>query len=596
MKIKCNKSFSRTKLSYSVLIALCGTLLITGCSQRVAKTEEKEVTDAVIIELNQTPSKNASIPKVNQPDSSISVDMAMVEVEKFRVSGARLNSKPAPAALYAAPVQGMQQENYFSPENNRVQLVNEEPLSTFSIDVDTASYANIRRMLNQGETPPVDAVRIEEMLNYFDYQYPVNNQDEHPFSVFTTVVQSPLNADKHIMRVALAGDQIQQEKDKKANLVFLLDVSGSMSSPNKLPLLKRALNMLLNRLGPDDTVSIVVYAGASGTVLEPTSADNKLDIEKAINDLRAGGSTNGAAGIELAYHWAQKAFVKDGINRVILATDGDFNVGITDHNKLLKLVEKQREKQIYLSVLGFGQGNYNDHLVEQLANHGNGNAAYIDSIHEARKVLVEEMDSTLNVIAKDVKIQVEFNPAVVKEYRLIGYENRMLNKEDFNNDKVDAGEIGAGHTVTALYELTLVDSSSFDVDPLRYGKESEKVTTIESNLSNELAQVKLRYKQPEGETSELLSKVIYKNDISEFESAKPDFQFATSVAYLGQIMRQSSYASVSDMDWVIKTALQNKGEDQHGYRAEFVKLAKTYQALLESGTVTKKHSLVYRQN
>lgn len=377
------------------------------------------------------------------------------------------------------------------------------------------------------------------------------------------------------MRIGLKGFKTSQESKKPSNLVFLLDVSGSMNQPDKLGLLKKSLTLLSQQLGARDTVSMVVYAGASGVVLPPTKGSETSTILQALNKLTAGGSTNGAAGIEMAYQLARQSFTEGGNNRVILATDGDFNVGLVDHNQLLDLIKTNRNQGIALTTLGFGQGNYNDHLMEQIADAGNGNYAYIDTLNEARKVLVDEMDATMEMIAKDVKIQVEFNPALVAEYRLIGYENRRLNREDFNNDKVDAGDIGAGHSVTALYELTLQNSREKFVDPLRYGNEENLSKTSQTS---ELAEVKLRYKYPNEEKSRLLSSIESKEDIQPFENQSEDFQFASAVASFAQLLKHSKFIS-HGFDDVIKLANSVKGADDFGYRAEFVQLVRTAKLL-----------------
>ncbi|MBT8443868.1 MAG: VWA domain-containing protein, partial [Gammaproteobacteria bacterium] len=358
------------------------------------------------------------------------------------------------------PSEPLDRENYDHFDENPVKLVSDHPVSTFSIDVDTGSYSNVRRFLNGGTLPPEDAVRVEELINYFSYDYPVPDSLDQPFSVSTDVAAAPWNADKLLLQIGIKGYELSTAERKSANLVFLVDVSGSMNSQDKLPLLKNALKMLTRQLSAEDRVSMVVYAGASGIVLEPTAGDEHARISRALDQLTAGGRTNGASGIRMAYDMAEEGFIEGGINRVVLATDGDFNVGTVDFDALIDIVERERKVGTSLTTLGFGSGNYNDHLMEQLADAGNGNHAYIDTLNEARKVLVDQLGSTLQTIAKDVKIQVEFNPAVVAEYRLIGYENRVLRREDFNNDKIDAGEIGAGHTVTAIYELALVDSSS----------------------------------------------------------------------------------------------------------------------------------------
>lgn len=472
---------------------------------------------------------------------------------------------------------------YYSPETDReqyapitpsaVKQVSSDPVSTFSIDVDTGSYSNIRRMLNHGSRPPVDAVRIEEMINYFDYAYVAPDTQDQPFSIQTELAISPWSEEHALLRIGLKGYEPEAEKRPASNLVFLLDVSGSMNAPDKLPLLKKSLLLLSQQLSAEDSVAIVVYAGASGVVLEPTTGNQSLKIEQALESLSAGGSTNGQAGIHLAYQLARQAYKPAGINRVILATDGDFNVGIRDVEALKKLIEQKREQGISLTTLGFGTGNYNDHLMEQLANVGNGNYAYIDSFNEARKVLVEELTSTLMTIARDVKIQVEFNSTVVKEYRLLGYENRVLAREDFNNDKVDAGEIGAGHTVTALYELVLQGSEGQRIDPLRYQDASRANPEPTDPLNNELAFIKLRYKALNASDSTLISRpVLLPEHISAFEEASDDFRFSATVAAFGENLRQSHYVSGLDYDRLIEHALQAKGADPFGYRSEFIQL------------------------
>ncbi|MDO6711779.1 VWA domain-containing protein [Aliiglaciecola sp. 2_MG-2023] len=482
-------------------------------------------------------------------------------------------------------------ENYQHEEENQVFTTSNNPVSTFSIDVDTGSYSNARRMLNQGWLPPADAVRIEEFINYFDYQYPVAEESSHPFVIDTQVSNSPWNQGRMLMRIGLKAHALNDKSEKQLeasnkNLVFLLDVSGSMNSANKLPLVKRALMMLTNQLTENDSVAIVVYAGASGVVLEPTKANQSVKIEQALNRLSAGGSTNGGEGIELAYKLAKQAFKENGVNRVILATDGDFNVGRVNHQQLIELVEKQKEQGIELTTLGFGQGNYNDHLMEQLADKGNGNYAYIDTLLEARKVLVEELDATLQSVARDVKIQVEFNPNTVAEYRLIGYENRRLNKEDFNNDKVDAGEIGAGHTVTAFYEIVLQDGAKFN-DDLRYQQTHKNAA---ASLNNELAHVKLRYKPMDNDTSILIDQVIEKQNVTDFDAQSMDFKFATSVVGFAQLLKNSKYTQNLDFEKVIELANNNKGKDDYGYRAEFVSLvrmAKTLQSETSRSVATQ---------
>jgi Ca-activated chloride channel family protein len=478
-------------------------------------------------------------------------------------------------------------ENYQHYRENGIKSVLQEPVSTFSIDVDTGSYTNIRRMLNQGILPPSEAIRIEEFINYFNYDYPYENENENrsvtPFNINTTIANSPWASQRHIMRIGLKGFSPDVNLIVGRNLVFLLDVSGSMNQPNKLPLLIRSLVLLTGQLNEQDSVSIVVYAGASGVVLKPTQGDEKTKIKQALVSLSAGGSTNGQAGIELAYNMAEQAFIKGGVNRVILATDGDFNVGITSHKRLIELIKHKRQKGIALSTLGFGQGNYNDHLMEQLADAGNGNYAYIDTIHEARKVLVDEMNATLLTIAKDVKIQVEFNPSLVAEYRLIGYENRELKREDFNNDKVDAGEVGAGHTVTALYELILNTSNNHFLDPLRYQqaqvKNNANINKKGSEFSNELALVKLRYKPVNSEKSILITQAVKTNQITDFNQQSDDFRFASSVVGFAHLLKQSHYWQDMSYQQIIDLAQGAKGKDKFGYRAEFINLVRSTAAL-----------------
>lgn len=498
----------------------------------------------------------------------------------FEVKRKHLFSKPqkhlnVQSQLASSPsiYQDTGQENYASIQQGAVKQVSLDPVSTFSIDVDTGSYSNIRRMLNQGYLPPADAVRIEEMINYFDYAYAVPSSPNEPFSIKTEVAQAPWSSDHVLLQVALKGYEPIAAERAAANLVFLLDVSGSMNSPQKLPLLKKSLIMLSKQLKSHDKVSIVVYAGASGVVLEPVSGNQTLKIEQALEKLTAGGATNGQSGIHLAYQLAKSEYVPKGINRVILATDGDFNVGTSDVEALKNLIAQKRKEGIALTTLGFGTGNYNDELMEQLADVGNGNYAYIDGLNEARKVLVEELSSTLLTIAQDVKIQIEFNPEVVKEYRLLGYENRALKREDFNNDKVDAGDIGAGHTVTALYELVLQNNGSSRIDPLRYQQKVKTVGQAISQGSDELAFIKFRYKALNAAKSKLITRAIHNpQQVSAFENASSDFRFAVTVAEFGEVLRQSKYVETVDYNAMIKHALEAKGTDTFGYRSEFIQL------------------------
>jgi len=471
-------------------------------------------------------------------------------------------------------------DKFESKAINPIKLTAKEPLSTFSIDVDTASYSFVRRALLAGHLPQKDAVRVEEMINYFDYNYEVPHSRKEPFKATVAVYPTPWNKKTKLMHIGIKGHEIVKEMRPTANLVFLVDVSGSMGMPDKLPLLKNSLKMLVGELGPKDKVSIVVYAGAAGTVLEPTSATEKGKIIAALDRLQSGGSTAGGEGIRLAYSLAEANFDKDGVNRIILATDGDFNVGIRNPEELKGFVERKRESGVFLSVLGFGQGNYNDTLMQKLAQNGNGNAAYIDSLSEARKVLVDEAGSTLFTIAKDVKIQVEFNPDRVAEYRLIGYETRMLKREDFNNDKVDAGDIGAGHSVTAIYEITPVGSSGRLVDDLRYNKENKGK---KGEKTGEYAFLKIRYKLPEENQSRLITTPVDSQyEQTEMTNIPEDIRFAASVSAFSQILKGGTYTGSFTYKDVLSMAEKTRGSDRFGYRSEFlnlVRLAETAAAM-----------------
>lgn len=457
---------------------------------------------------------------------------------------------------------------------NPFKQVAAEPVSTFSSDVDTASYSFVRRQLNNGILPSPDSVRVEEMVNYFDYHYALPESREQPFKPTVTVIDSPWAEGKKLMHVGIKGYNIQGEKPH-TNLVFLLDVSGSMNEPSKLPLVKASMKLLLDNLKPDDTIAITVYAGAAGTVLEPTKVSDRSKILQAIDNLNAGGSTAGEAGIKLAYQLAEQNFDKEGVNRIILATDGDFNVGTSSTDELKALVEQKRKSGVFLSVLGFGQGNYNDAIMQTLAQNGNGVAAYIDTLNEARKVLVDEASSSLFPIAKDVKFQVEFNPNAVAEYRLVGYETRALNREDFNNDKIDAGDMGAGHTVTAIYEFVPVGSSALSVDPLRYAeKEAAKVAAEPVADNGEYAFLKIRYKLPNEDTSKLITTPVTKAN----PEISQDVRFSVAVAAFAQILKNDSSIQSMSLDDVIALAQSGKGEDPFGIRAEFINLVRLAKA------------------
>jgi Ca-activated chloride channel family protein len=486
----------------------------------------------------------------------------------------------APASCCWPVLSPGDRENYAQLDENPVRLASEHPVSTFSIDVDTGSYANVRRFLSDGALPPEDAVRVEELINYFGYDYPVPANRDQPFSVTTAMAPAPWNPEKVLLQVGLKGYEIPAERRAPANLVFLIDVSGSMQDPDKLPLLKNAFRLLTGQLKPADRVALVVYAGAAGAVLEPTPGNEKARIRAALDQLQAGGSTNGAGGIRLAYDLARQAYIKGGINRIVLATDGDFNVGTTDFDALIDIVERERDGGVSLTTLGFGTGNYNDELLERLADAGNGNHAYIDTLNEGRKVLVEQLSGTLQTIAKDVKIQVEFNPAAVAEYRLIGYENRLLRREDFNNDRIDAGDIGAGHTVTALYELTLAGSPARLVDPLRYGRVAEQPAGA---LPAELAHVRLRYKAPDGDTSRLIEHPVRRAELRPLAdlpaSRSRDLRFAAAVAAFGQKLRGGDYLGQFGYGDIARLAAGARGDDPEGYRGEFISLVKLADSL-----------------
>jgi len=477
----------------------------------------------------------------------------------------KLNIMPIPAE----PTQ----EDYDSFVENAFESPKTAPLSTFSIDVDNASYTNIRRFLNNGQQVPKDAVRVEEMVNFFKYTYP-QPKNENPFSINTEVSDSPWNANNKILKIGLQGKNIPTNDLPASNLVFLIDVSGSMSDMNKLPLLKQSLKILLNELRAKDKVAIVVYAGAAGMVLPPTSGDEKKTIIDALDKLQSGGSTAGGAGIELAYKTAAENFIKGGNNRVILATDGDFNVGSTSNSDMEKLIEDKRKTGVFLTCLGYGMGNYKDSKMEILADKGNGNYAYIDNIQEANRFLGKEFKGSMFAIAKDVKIQIEFNPKQVQSYRLIGYENRKLRPEDFKNDAIDAGELGSNHTVTALYEIIPVgvksDYLNVQPDDLKY----TKTETTSSNYTNELATIKFRYKKPDGDKSIEMVQVI-ENKSAAMEKASDDMKFSTAVAWFGLKLRDSKLIADKSSEEIVKLAKQGNSNDPEGYKAEFIRLVET---------------------
>jgi Ca-activated chloride channel family protein len=570
--------------------ALAAAIALAACAGQQETKNSPQIRPAAPNEATARPVSRPVPPVPEAPLPELArVDETVATVAQSRAAAAHDLSSPfasgnMPASAYRqaksiepwhppVPRQLNDTERYEHLDENPVRLASEQPVSTFSIDVDTGAYANVRRFLNEGRLPPQDAVRVEEMINYFDYDYAAPTTRETPFKVATELSQAPWNDAALLLKIGIKGFEIAAKDRPPANLVFLIDVSGSMQSHDKLPLLKNAFRLLADQLTARDRVSIVVYAGSTGVVLEPTAGDQTHKIRAAIDRLEAGGSTNGAAGIQRAYQLAHEAHMKDGINRVVLATDGDFNVGLVDFEQLVDLAERERASGVALTTLGFGTGNYNDQLLERLADAGNGNYAYVDTLSEARKVLVSELASTLFTIAKDVKIQIEFNPAAVLEYRLIGYENRMLAREDFNNDKVDAGEIGAGHRITALYEIVPTGGKG-RIDPLRYGAASTS-----ASHGGELANLRVRYKQPGSDDSRLLEYPIRKSSIVSKEQASPDFRFAASVAAFGQMLRGGKYTSDFDFDDVQALASSGLGKDADGYRREFVSLVKLAQAL-----------------
>ncbi len=587
--------------------ALCSTILalsltMGACSTDTHTNQQEDKPSSTVQNNHQNNDQNSAQPGQPEPVQSLPAE-AEIRIDSIKKSKPQLAvleergavpgrgqtrdmtvtrtsalSMVAPHEMTVAPHHYQQQdtENYLAQNENPVKRVEEAAVSTFSIDVDTAAYSNVRRMImREGRLPPADAVKAEEFINYFSYQYPVPEQQEQPFSFSTEIAPSPWNAKTHLLQVGLKAYEPELSERPASNLVFLVDVSGSMQSPFKLQLVKQSLRMLVNQMNKNDRISLVVYAGAAGMVLEPTAGDKKATIMNAIDNLSAGGSTNGGAGIQLAYNIARQGFIDGGINRVIIASDGDMNVGTVNHEALKDLIKSQRESGIALSTLGYGTGNYNYALMEQLADVGNGNAAYIDSLKEAHKVLVKEMQSTLLTVAKDVKIQVEFNPAVVAEYRLIGYENRLLKREDFTNDKVDAGEIGAGHTVTALYEIAFKNSGGEKIPALRYGKETRSHNSENESANNheELAFIKLRYKKPEGESSiETATPILRSSVKTALSSASSDLKFAAATAGFAQLLQGGEHTGQWQYSDAINLARESRGNDPHGYRAELITL------------------------
>lgn len=520
-------------------------------------------------------------------DSKTEIAVLPEEAKKEKIISG-IQSREAmvsPPAYQAGFIQDQQMIDWntedYSPINENIfHNPARNPLSTFSIDVDAASYSNVRRFINGSQLPPRDAVRIEELINYFSYDYP-QPADQDPFSVNTEVGTCPWNENHYLVHIGLQGKIIPTENLPASNLVFLIDVSGSMNAPNKLPLLKSAFKLLVDKLRPQDKISIVVYAGAAGLVLSPTPGDQKSNITASLENLQAGGSTAGGQGIKLAYQTARDHYIKGGNNRVILATDGDFNVGVSSNAGMEELIEKERESGVFLTVLGFGMSNYKDSKMEILADKGNGNYAYIDNILEAKKVFIHEFGGTLFTIAKDVKIQVEFNPVIVQSYRLIGYENRKLRDEDFNDDQKDAGELGSGHTVTALYEIIPVgveNKYQDSIDPLKY--QDQKIEN-KGHFRNEMMTVKLRYKLPDEDQSKLVMAII-KNNPKDLTATSDNFRFSMAVAAYGMLLRDSDFKGEVSYEQVIDWAKNAKSKDPEGYRAEFIRLVESTQLLSKS--------------
>jgi Ca-activated chloride channel family protein len=550
------------RLSNAIAVGLAAAAL-ASCSRSGLETSSPPV--------DPSASAEPAAPEGALAEADLAGNPAIV-VTGTRIAGRNLSSS-APVTLFRAPDVG--RDRFTSIVQNGFKVAAEEPVSTFSIDVDTASYSFVRASLNRNVLPQQAAVRTEEMINYFSYDYAPPRSAAQPFSSDIAVFPSPWSQGRKLVRIGIKGYSIQRSTRPHANLVFLVDTSGSMAEPNKLPLVQKSLSMLLDQLGPDDSVAIVTYAGTAGTALEPIPASQKGRIRAVIDRLGAGGSTAGAEGIRQAYALAERNLDPEGVNRVILATDGDFNVGITDPNELKGFVERERGKGVFLSVLGFGMGNYNDALMQTLAQNGNGNAAYIDTVAEARKTLVEEATSTLFPIAKDVKIQVEFNPATVAEYRLVGYETRMLAREDFDNDRVDAGDVGSGQSVTALYEIVPVGGPRA-IGDRRYAVPSGQATV---GTGGEYGFVKIRYKLPKSSTSRLISTPIGRSsEARRFVDAPRDARFAAGVATFAELLRGGRYVGSMGYDEVLQVVSAARGEDPFGYRSELIQLVRAAQA------------------
>ena len=568
------------------ITAGAAAMLTVSCAGPGADKKTASASEDVVVTARLSTDAEIASPDIAAPPTAVSAPViaptapppppgAYLQLESrasAKIASALL-AAPFPSERQPFPPPYIGRDRFTAPPENPFRVAREEPVSTFSIDVDTASYAFVRASLNRNVLPQPAAVRAEEMINYFPYEYAPARSAAEPFSTSVAVFPSPWTPGRKLVRLGIKGYAIQRAARPRANLVFLIDTSGSMAEANKLPLVKQSLGMLVDQLGPNDRVAIVAYAGNAGTVLEPTPASEKGRIRAAIERLGAGGSTAGAEGIRQAYALAEQTLDPAGVNRVILATDGDFNVGITNSDELKGFIERERTKGVFLSVLGFGMGNYNDALMQALAQNGNGTAAYIDTVSEARKTLVEEATSTLFPIAKDVKIQVEFNPAAVAEYRLIGYETRMLNRDDFNNDKVDAGDVGSGQTVTALYEIVPVGGPR-TVGDLRYAAPA-RVAQPGAAQAAEYGFVKIRYKLPKSDTSRLISTPIARSaEVARFDQAPRDARFAAGVAAFAELLRGGRHSGAMNYDEVLGVVAASRGNDEFGYRSELVQLVR----------------------
>ncbi|MDY0872960.1 vWA domain-containing protein [Dongia rigui] len=559
-------------------ILLSSALILNACGAENSQTADLQAAPKVKVTTESSSSDAATIAA-----TGVTVPSAPAETRKVEPAttlGIAAEAVPGQSENFTSniyPTQPANTENYAHNDDNPIKRTAEDAVSTFSIDVDTGSYANLRRFLMNGQKPPADAVRVEEMLNYFSYAYKGPRDASIPFRADADVMTTPWNPNTKLLRLAIKGYQPPLDHRPAANLVFLIDVSGSMQDQDKLPLLKAGMKMLVDQLGADDKVTIVTYAGSAGLALAPTSGNEKETIRAAIDGLEAGGSTAGGEGIALAYAKAREAKVDGGINRILLATDGDFNVGVTDIDALKDMIEENRKSGIALSTLGFGEGNYNDALMEQIADVGNGSYGHIDSLNEAKRQLVDGLQANIETIAKDVKVQIEFNPAIVAEYRLIGYENRALKREDFNNDQKDAGEIGAGHSVTALYEIALIGSKGLSVDPLRY--QDEGTAKGVAGKAEEFAFLRIRYKAPGGDASKLIETPLPTAWLSRDKETTPDDNFAAAVAAFGQYLKGGDRLGQFDLGQIASLARSGRGEDASGERAEFINLVELTEAL-----------------